>query len=84
MPVTLTSVLGFIPNALWAPLKKFITKDGVVTFDLAFKISTKYTPALLIVGVCLSFANQFVRNLEIDCVTDRWWGQWGSPSRWQC
>ncbi|OXA44981.1 Innexin inx2 [Folsomia candida] len=69
-PLTTAAILTFIPNNIWSPLKKFLTRDGIITFDLAFKISTKYTPALLTVGICLSFANQFVRNLEIDCVTN--------------
>lgn len=69
MPLTIASVLGFIPTNIWRPLKKFITKDGIIVFDVPFKLSTKYTPALLLVMMCLSFANQFVRNVEIECTS---------------
>jgi hypothetical protein len=69
MPLTVASVIGFIPLNIWRPLKKFLTKEELVICDLPFKISTKYTPALLIVLMCLSFANQFVRNVEIDCTS---------------
>lgn len=67
MPLTIASVLGFIPTNLWRSLKKFVTRDTLIVFDTAFKLSTKYTPGLLMVMMCLSFANQFVRNIEIDC-----------------
>ncbi|KAG4068298.1 hypothetical protein HA402_007818 [Bradysia odoriphaga] len=70
MPLTIASVFNFIPTNIWRPLKKFVTKDQTVVFDLPFKMSTKYTPGLLIVMMCLSFANQFVRNIELDCSTN--------------
>ncbi|KAJ6639242.1 Innexin inx2 [Pseudolycoriella hygida] len=70
MPLTIASVLNFIPANIWRPLKKFVTQDKTVVFDLCFKMSTKYTPALLTALMCLSFANQFVRNIELDCSTN--------------
>lgn len=70
MPLTVESVLTFIPTTIWSLLTKFLEKESIVCFDTAFKLSSKYTPALLTVGICLSFANQLVRNLEIDCITN--------------
>lgn len=67
MPLNIASVLSFIPTNIWRQLKKFVTRDTLVVFDVPFKLSTKYTPALLVVMMCLAFANQFVRNIEIDC-----------------
>jgi hypothetical protein len=67
MPLNIASVLSFIPTNLWRQLKKFVTRESLIVFDVPFKLSTKYTPALLVVMMCLSFANQFVRNIEIDC-----------------
>lgn len=48
-------------------IKKFVKQESTVTFDTPFKIATKYTPALFVIAMCLSFANQFLRNIEIDC-----------------
>lgn len=70
MPLTIASVFNFVPVDLWRRIKKFVTKDELVIFDLPFKMSTKYTPALLLIFMCLSFANQFVRNIELDCSTN--------------
>lgn len=69
MAPNIAAIISIIPTNIWRSLKKFVTKDGIIVFDTAFKLSTKYTPALLIVMMCLSFANQFVRSVEIDCTT---------------
>jgi hypothetical protein len=83
MPLTISSVLGFIPTNLWRSLKKFVTRETLTVFDIPFKLSTKYTPALLIVMMCLSFANQFVRNVEIDCTYGGSLSGGGSTNRHQ-
>lgn len=75
MPLTIASVFNFVPINVWKSLKKFVTKDQTVVFDLSFKMSTKYTSGLLIVLMCLSFANEFVRNVEISCSTNGFGGK---------
>lgn len=67
MPLNIGTILTFIPTNVFRPLKKLLKPDKVVTSDGPFLLSTKYTPALLVVMLCLSLANQFVRNVEIDC-----------------
>lgn len=75
MPLSIATVFSVIPVNLWRSVKKFATKDRTVVFDLPFKMSTKYTPALSIVMLCFSFANQFVRNIELDCSTNGFGGK---------
>lgn len=67
MAPTLATVLNIIPGGIFVQLQKFLSREKVIVTDIPFKLSTKYTPALLIVMICFSFANQFVRNVEIDC-----------------
>src|SRR5438105_3306711 len=69
MAPTIAAVLSFIPTNIWGMIKKFVKTEKTCTFDTPFKLSTKYTPALFVIMMCLSFANQFFRNVEIDCTS---------------
>lgn len=79
MAPNLATVLTLVPQGLWKTLKKFVKRDKIVIADTPFLICTKYTPALIVVMLCVSFANQFVRNVEIDCTTSATAGGAGRP-----
>lgn len=72
------TIISIIPTQIWTQLKKFITKEKLIIVDPVFKITSKYTVAVLVIMICLSFANQFVRNVEIDCTSTQMLG--GSSS----
>lgn len=66
-PAAVYGILNMFPTEIINFLKRFVTKKEIIVFDGSFKIATKYTPAVIIILLCICITNEWSSYKDIIC-----------------